>query len=129
MNMEEELNVIRDYILLPIVISIVNKNRMEIACSEYTLKALYAATASVLIHEMRKDLERVRLQLKELNISVIDTHQKKEGIYIHYPYLFDGRRGQFTISKDMAKLEIKSRLNHYIRKVFTSAPMQPERHA
>ncbi|OXM84623.1 hypothetical protein [Paenibacillus rigui] len=117
MNSEKELTLIRDYITLPIAITIVNKNRIELKESQYTLRSLYAATATVIINKMRNDLETIRRQLNELHISVINTKEKKDEDSVYFPYLYRGQRCEFTLEREVAKQDIRTKLNNYINEV------------
>ncbi|MFH5183066.1 hypothetical protein ACHHV8_10805 [Paenibacillus sp. TAB 01] len=112
---QKELRLICDYFILPIVITIVNKNRLELKDSPYTLRSLYTAIASIIINRMRADLESVRGQLKELNISVIHTKEQQDGDWGRFPYLYQGRRLEFVIQKETARQEIKARLKRYMK--------------
>ncbi|MFE5317583.1 hypothetical protein ACFQ88_02625 [Paenibacillus sp. NPDC056579] len=114
---EKEMNLISDYILLPIVISIVNKNRLEMETSTAMLRNLYASAAEIVMNRMREDLNAVRLQLKELNICVIDSVETRDHDSVHYPYLLRGQSGRFTIRKEAVKAEVGRRLSRYITEV------------
>lgn len=103
--------------MLPIVISIVNKNRTETMQSTATLRSLYAAVASIVMSRMRADLAAVRQELRAHNISVMETQENQDGDSVHYPYVLRGQRGNFTIQRDAVKAEIGRRLNRYIMEV------------
>jgi len=114
---QQELNLIRDYILLPVAISIVNKNRLEIAESKDLLRSLYSSALLVIMTRMRNDLEDIRRQLKEMNINVVDSRRTRVNDSEQYPYFVRGKRGDFSIRRDEIKAEVGRQLGRYIADV------------
>jgi len=111
---EKELSLIRDYIVLPVAISITHINRLAIADSTVKLRNLYAAAALVVINRMRTDMDEVRRRLKAAGITVIDTNESRNNESVSYPYILRGRRDRFTMSKSAIDAEVERRLGRYV---------------
>lgn len=109
-----EKELIRDYIVLPIAISIAHMNRLAIAASTVTLRDLYAAAALVVINRMRMDMDAVRRGLKAAGITVNDTNESRNNESVSYPYVLRGKRYRFTMSKSAIDAEVERRLARYV---------------
>jgi hypothetical protein len=68
----EEINMMRDYVLLPIIHSIIIKKAREVESSSETLRLLYSKVAQVLAKNIHADLSKVKRGLMEKNIRVFE---------------------------------------------------------
>ncbi|WP_282942507.1 hypothetical protein [Paenibacillus sp. RC67] len=114
---EHELKLLGDYILLPIAITVVNTNRIEMETSTATLRKLYSDTAMIMMNRMREELSVVRQKLDERRIVVIDTEEFHEGEYVHYPYVLRGHHGMFAINKEVIRTSVIAHIHRYVAEV------------
>lgn len=114
---KEELEMIRDYCLLPIMLAIVENSRKQIEYSvALSIKQLYLAATDALLHRIRKDLTAVKSGLRKHDIKVFeDERQDKNGRY--YRFVCRGYEDKFALIRDLIRAEVSIRLGSYIAEV------------
>jgi hypothetical protein len=110
---KKDLDLMRDYILLPIALTIVEKKRRETELSSLTLKILYAAAAKILVKHIQEDVQQSRKALVEKNIRVVE--ESKDPAEIVYRYWCRGHEDRFVMTKDYMRSEISVRIERYVR--------------
>ena len=113
---QEEIGLIRDYALLPIILSIVESNHRSIENSQYTLRKLYVRAAQVLLDVIHSNLARVRKTLKEHNIKVYE--EERIDNMLQFRFNCRGYEDNFTMIKDVVRAEASLRLSNYISRIF-----------
>jgi hypothetical protein len=113
---KEELQVIRDSVLLPMMLSIVEKNRREVEQSSYTLKPVYVAAANALMDRIHKELMAAKKSLREHSIKVFDDEQVDNVMY--YKYVYRGYSDKFAMVRDVVRAEISTRIGKYAAELF-----------
>jgi len=113
----EEIELIRDFILLPMILTIIDKNSREIALSSYSLKPLYIKASQALMTKIHTDLYEVRKQLKIKNIKVFQEEDRMDNA-LYYRYVCRGYEDTFAMVRDVAKAEISVRISRYISAIF-----------
>lgn len=116
--LKEELELIRDYVLLPMMLSIVEKNCKDIELSFYSMKTLYIKASHALMNLIHTDLVAVRKELKSRNIKVFQDEIESEGGAIHYRFICRGYEDRFSMIREAARAEISVRISRYISQVF-----------
>ncbi|MGO4500069.1 hypothetical protein AB4114_29765 [Paenibacillus sp. 2RAB27] len=107
----EEINMMRDYALLPIIHSIILKKAREVEGSSETLRVLYSKVAKVLAKNIHADLLKVKRSLMERNIRIFE--EEKDDRMIRYRYNYGGYEDSFTITRDYMRAEIGVRIGRY----------------
>ncbi|MFD0697527.1 hypothetical protein ACFQZT_25965 [Paenibacillus sp. GCM10027628] len=107
----EEINLMRDSILLPVMHTIILKKAREVERSSETLRILYAKVAHVLAKNIHSDLSKVKRTLLEKNIRVFE--EEKDERMIHYRYTCREYEDHFTITRDYMRAEIGVRIGRY----------------
>ena len=82
---KEELELIRDYVLLPYMLTMVEKNVQELQVTTYLLQKYYIAVTRILMDRIHKDLARVNRKLREHKIKVFQD--EREDMDLHYRYI------------------------------------------
>lgn len=108
----EERTMIRDYILLPHLQSMVQKSLDDIEYSTNVLKRLYLMAGQRILDQIAIDSRKLRQELKQRNIRMIET--KYEDFIINHHYHCRGYQDVFGITRDAMKSEISIKLSHYI---------------
>ncbi len=119
---QEELTLIRNYALLPVMLSVVENNYKRIETSSYPLKKLYIAATQALMNLVHADLSQTRKALKERNIKVFEDERADSAI--HYRFICRGYEDKFSLIRDVVKAEISVRMAKYIAKIFSEPPNQ-----
>ncbi|WP_199909920.1 hypothetical protein [Paenibacillus sp. CAA11] len=113
-----ELEMIREYILLPVVLSIVEQKRQEVERSAQTLKSLYASAAKIMILDLRKDIHKLKSSLLEKNIRVVqDSRDEYE---LNYRYIYRGQTHQISMTRDYLKNAVGIRISQYVSRLIAS---------
>lgn len=111
MPTKEELEAIRDFVLLPMLLSIVEKNKLEIERSSYSLRTLYVKAANIIQNYISNDIYAVRKLLKERNIKVSEDEVIDSNL--RYKYTCRGYEDKFILIRDVARAELMKRLGKY----------------
>lgn len=114
----KEIEMMRDYIILPIALKIVEKKSIEVEISSLTLKLLYAAAAKILAKNIREDVQHSKKALFERNIRVIED--AKEDTELTYRYLCRGHEDRLVMTRDFMRTEISARLGSYARSLIAT---------
>ena len=114
---KEDIELIRDYILLPIMYTLVTKKISEAKLSSETLKSLYAKAAQILAVNIYKDLSKVKQEMMEKELRVVNEEKYEDVWKLHYAYHdFEDR---LIITKEYMKAEISKRLARYTDSLIT----------
>lgn len=118
---EEELELIRDSILLPMMLDIAEKNRAELEnYFTLSLKALFLASIERLQDIIHADLVQVKKQLREKDIKVWELNNEGMGFALSYRYRRRGYENSFDIMKSLIKSELSMKLGKYISRTMNS---------
>jgi hypothetical protein len=109
----KEIEMMRDSIILPIVLKIVEKKSMEVEMSSQTLKLLYSAAAKILAKNIREDVQKSKKALIERNIRVFED--SKDDTEVIYRYVCRDHKDRFVMTKDFIRAEISARVGRYAR--------------
>ncbi|OPH53003.1 hypothetical protein BC351_32620 [Paenibacillus ferrarius] len=111
MPTKEELEAIRDFVLLPMLLSIVEKNKQEIERTSYSMRTVFVKAANIIQNLMTNDLQAVRKLLKERNIKVFEDEMIDSNL--RYKYICRGYEDKFVLIRDVARAELMKRLGKY----------------
>jgi hypothetical protein len=113
---KEELELIRDSILLPMILSIAEKNRQEVERTSYTFKPVFLKAMLIFMDVVSQDLARVKRELKQRNIKVIEDEQVD--LVMYFRFICRGYEERFGMIREVVRAEISVRITQYIREVF-----------
>jgi len=109
----KEIEMMREYIILPVALKIVEKISLEVEVSSQTLKQLYSAAAKVLAKNIREDARKSQKALLERNIRVFeDSKDDKELVY---RFVCRGREDRFIMTRDFMRAEIGIKIGRYVQ--------------
>lgn len=112
---EEEFKMIRDYILLPYMLSMVQKSVEDIENHSNLLKQLYLTAGRALMNQISTDLYSLRRELSKRNIKIISDEQADMVIY--HRFICRGYEDRFGMVRDVMRAEISIRLSKYIKEL------------
>ncbi|BBI32856.1 hypothetical protein [Cohnella abietis] len=112
---KDELLMIRDFIILPVVLTMTNKNLADIENSAHSLKTLYAKVTRIMMDMISMDLYRIKREMKQRNIKVFEEEQA-DGI-MYYRYIYKGYQEKFGMVREVLRAEVSMRMTKYIRDV------------
>jgi hypothetical protein len=113
---EEELNLIRHVVLLPIMLTIVESNGRSIETLSSPLKKLYIKATQVLLQHIHTDLVHIKKTLRERNIKVFED-ERIDGS-LRYRFVCRGYEDHFVMIRDVVRAELSVKITHYISLIF-----------
>ncbi len=116
----EELVMIKECCLLPLMLDMVEKQRKDMETSTTPMKSLYLATLLKLQDMIHADLVYTRNQLRTADIKLwkVDASEVREKSAFKYEYVNKGYRGVFEMLRSLVKAELAKKFGQYIAKVF-----------
>ena len=111
----KELEMMREYILLPVALHIVDKKILEVERSPQMLKLLYSTAAKVLAKHILEDVQKSKKVLHEQNIRVFED--TKDDSELTYRYICRGYEDRFVMTRDFMRAEISVRIGRYVRRL------------
>lgn len=109
---EEELHLIKEFILLPILLTIVQNNLDKVKYDPSPLKPLFEQSTEILMDIIHTDLVKVKKELNARKIKVVEL-QASGGHSIVYDYYCRGYKQQFTMLRTVVKSEMSIKLGYY----------------
>lgn len=109
---QEEKAAIDQFIVLPLVVQVVEKNRNQIPPGP--LHKLHAAAADALLVRICSDLAAIKKELRNRNIKVWQDERDK----LQYWYTYLGYEHQLLYMRDVLRSEIRDALTQYIGSLF-----------
>ncbi|CAG7654891.1 hypothetical protein ACFQI7_23155 [Paenibacillus allorhizosphaerae] len=111
----EELEMIRDSVLLPIMLTMVEKNGKDMQLSTSSIRKLYVAATQVLMDRIHFELAAINKELRAKKIKVFKDDQ--EDTDLHYKYICRGYENKFAIMRDVARANISVKLGEHIQRM------------
>ncbi|CAG7658891.1 hypothetical protein ACFQI7_27670 [Paenibacillus allorhizosphaerae] len=112
---EDELVMIRDYILLPYMLSMAQKSIDDIENSNNILKQLYLTAGRVVMDKISDDLYSLRRELSKRNIKIMgDEHVE---MIVYHRFICRGYEDRFGMVRDVMRSEISIRLSKYLKEI------------
>jgi hypothetical protein len=112
----EELQLMHDYVLLPMARVIAEKNRKQLEEKERTLQLFFVRVTDIVLASMNHDIEEVTRTLKRSNIFIYPG-ESVDGVAT-YAYKCRGHEGAFAITREYARTSIGTIIARYINNVF-----------
>ncbi|WP_336772655.1 hypothetical protein [Paenibacillus sp. MMO-58] len=113
---QEELQLMQDYVLLPMAYAIVEKNRKQIEGKARSLRDLFVKATDIVLHRMYSDIESLRQELKRSKINIV-ANERIDGIAT-YTYKCRSHNGGFAITREYARTHIGKLIARYINGLF-----------
>ncbi|MHA7963502.1 hypothetical protein ACX93W_05095 [Paenibacillus sp. CAU 1782] len=111
MPTNDEMTMIRDYIMYPNIISMLHRSIDQIRTANIPLKELLARCLEVIMFSVTDDYYILKRDLKTRNIQVF-TDTTDDGVFYHR-YLCRGYENRFGITREALKAEMGNRLARY----------------
>jgi len=107
----EERTMIRDYILLPYMETMVQKSIVDVEYSTNIFKRLYLLAGQKILEQIVKDLYKLRRELKKRNIRI--TLEEQSELIVYHRYHCRGYEERFGMTRDVMRSEISLQLTRY----------------
>ncbi|RAV19975.1 hypothetical protein [Paenibacillus contaminans] len=110
---EDEINAVKNTILLPLMMTICDKSYRELEQSKGSFKQLHMAAIQFLFDSIQADLVAAKKLLFARKYKVYMDEENK----LRCEYRYRGYVGEMTLLRDVAKAEIALRLGEYIKEI------------
>lgn len=107
----EELTMVRDYVLLPHMLTIVEKNIEELKRSSYVMKRPFLAVAEAIASRISRDMYELRRELSRRRIKVVGDEQVD--LVVYHRFVCRGYEDRLGIVREVMRSEISVRLAKY----------------
>ncbi|MFD2116304.1 hypothetical protein ACFSTH_08545 [Paenibacillus yanchengensis] len=107
----EELDMIRDLVVLPHLITMIQKSLEDMAFSKITLKGVVIRCLEVIMFKITDDYYVLKRELKQRNIKVSDE-ETNDGI-LYYRYYCRGYEEKFGIVRETLRSDVTLKLTKY----------------
>lgn len=112
----EELRLIYDYIILPLVLKVVKHNQRELDKKARSLRNVFVRTADLIISKIDADLTVTRRIMLNQNIVVNELNSVHK--YVTYQINCHGYKERLTFSREYLLTEINTRISTYTSEIF-----------
>lgn len=109
----DELVLIRDSILLPMMLTIVQREYELLAIDRSVLRQLYQVAVQALMHRIQRELTAVKRELRANDIKVVDSDRPAD-LILYHKVIYRGYEDQFGMTRDVVKSEIGIRMGQYV---------------
>ncbi|RUS46450.1 hypothetical protein [Cohnella sp. AR92] len=111
----EELKMIRDYVLLPHMLTMVQKHMEEMQNSSSLLKRLYLSATQVVMNQINRDMYELRRELSRRRIRVVGDEQVD--LVVYHRYICRGYEDRLGIVREVMRAEISVRFAKYFGEI------------
>jgi hypothetical protein len=106
---------IRDYVLLPHMLTMVQKYMEEMQNSSNLLKRLYLSATQVVMNQINRDMYELRRELSRRRIRVVGDEQVD--LVVYHRFICRGYEDRLGIVREVMRAEISVRLTRYLGEV------------
>jgi len=111
---ENDLKIIKEYILLPFLFSVLDRDMKVLFSTELKIKKPYLDLLETCMDQVTKDFTRVKQEMKHHGIQLYEEIKRRDGVYCKYQ--IKGYHGEFNMLWDYVKGQIEEKLNIYLNK-------------
>ncbi|WP_246042102.1 hypothetical protein [Cohnella pontilimi] len=111
----EELTMIRDYVLLPHLLTILQNCLEEVQNSSNVLKRVFAAFTQLLMNRVTKDMYSVKRELSRRNIKILNDEQAE--LVVYHRFVCRGYEDRFGMVREVMRSELSVRLTKYTNEI------------
>jgi hypothetical protein len=108
---QEDVSLIRDYILLPHIMTMVDRSREEVERSSNPLRDLMSRFMIIMLDTINADLVKIRITMSKSSIKVWEDEHAGDVLY--YRYKCRGYEERFGMMREVMRAEISVRLKEY----------------
>ncbi|CAM3525051.1 hypothetical protein PALU110988_27285 [Paenibacillus lupini] len=106
---KEELELIREFCLLPMLLDIVAKNKKDLEYTDSTLKPFYILIVEALLDRIHTELTDIRKELNRIKCKVNQLDRPDPAAF-HFEFRLRGYHEEFWLWKSLVRSEMSIRL-------------------
>lgn len=112
-ELQHELDLIHDFILLPMLLTTLENNRNRQLVSDKIQEVIIDTCHEGIMFLIHADLQKVRAEMKRLNIKAWE--EDPAPAYLNYRYISRGYEERFMLLKNVAKARMSIKLGNYVQ--------------
>ncbi|WP_255570738.1 hypothetical protein [Cohnella sp. CFH 77786] len=112
----EELTMIRDYVLLPHILTILQNSLNDVQNSTNVLKKAFIAFTQSIMNRVTKDMYEVKRELSRRNIKILNDEQAD--MIVYHRFVCRGYEDRFGMVREVMRSEITVRISKYINDIY-----------
>lgn len=111
----DELVMIRDYIVFPHIVQMIQKSREDMSIAQISLKGLIIRCLDIIMQRVTNDFYTLKRELKMKTIKVIEE-ETNDGI-LYYRYYCRGYDEKFGIARETLRSQIIDMMTKYTNEI------------
>lgn len=109
---EGDLELLKEMILLPIVLTVLERDKTAINTSEIKMKQPYLTVLNIAMDRVTKELSSIRGELNRRNLKIYQCERLEHSL--RTPFVCRGKRDVFEMSWELIQAEVQIRIVKYI---------------
>ncbi|OMF08397.1 hypothetical protein BK127_28745 [Paenibacillus sp. FSL H7-0331] len=110
---EEEQEMILNSLLLPMMLTMIEKNGKEFELSTNMLRRYYIAAAQILMNRIHAEMVKNKNELRSRQIKVFEDNRMDDDL--HYKYICRGYEYPFSVMRDVVRSRISIMMGEYVQ--------------
>jgi hypothetical protein len=115
---EEEQEMILNSLLLPMMLTMIERNGREFEISTNMLRRYYIAATQILMNRIHAEMVKNKNELRARKIKVFEDNKRIDDD-LHYKYICRGYEYPFSVMRDVVKSRISIMMGEYVQVLLT----------
>lgn len=115
---EEEQEMILNSLLLPMMLTMIERNGKEFEVSTNMLRRYYIAATEILMNRIHAEMVKNKNELRSRQIKVFENNKRMDDD-LHYKYICRGYEYPFSVMRDVVKSRISIMMGEYVKVLLT----------
>ncbi|WP_240415049.1 hypothetical protein [Paenibacillus periandrae] len=115
---EEEQEMILNSLLLPMMLTMIERNGKEFELSTNMLRRYYIAATEILMNRIHAEMVKNKNELRVRNIKVFEDNKRMDDD-LHYKYICRGYEYPFSVMRDVVRSRISIMMGEYVKVLLT----------
>ncbi|MEK3722335.1 hypothetical protein [Paenibacillus sp. FSL H8-0034] len=111
---EEEQEMILNSLLLPMMLTMIERNGKEFELSTNMLRRYYIAATEILMNRIHVEMVKNKLELKARKIKVFEDNTRMDDD-LHYKYICRGYEYPFSVMRDVVRSRISVMMGEFVK--------------
>ncbi|MCU6797981.1 hypothetical protein OB236_38235 [Paenibacillus sp. WQ 127069] len=111
---EEEQEMILNSLLLPMMLTMIERNGKEFELSTNMLRRYYIAATEILMNRIHAEMVKNKNELRSRQIKVFENNKRMDDD-LHYKYICRGYEYPFSVMRDVVKSRISIMMGEYVK--------------
>jgi hypothetical protein len=115
---EEEQEMILNSLLLPMMLTMIERNGKKFELSTNMLRRYYIAATEILMNRIHAEMVKNKNELRVRKIKIFEDNSRMDDD-LHYKYFCRGYEYPFSVMRDVVKSRISIMMGEYVKVLLT----------